>query len=77
MLDTVCFSEEAGRAVQKDHDIAAKLETLLPGVVDRQQLFQEIQTAKADVSGSPFAFSATSAFVSKVNYFTAFEKGAK
>lgn len=50
MLDTVCFSVEAARAVQKDHDIAARLERFLPGV-ERQALFSELQIAKADISG--------------------------
>ena len=49
-MDTVCFSAEAARAVQKDHDVAARLEQLLPGV-DRTVLFEQINTAKADVSG--------------------------
>ena len=54
-MDTVCFSAEAGRAVQKDHDVAAKLEQLLPGV-DRTVLFEQIQAAKSDISGWRFFF---------------------
>ena len=49
-MDTVCFSEEAARATQKDHDVAERLEKILPEV-DRTALFDQLQTAKADVSG--------------------------
>ena len=50
VVDTVCFSEEADRTTQKDRDVAARLEKILPGI-DRRILFDKVQAAKADISG--------------------------
>ena len=50
VVDTVCFSVEAARATEKDHDVVARLEELLPEI-NRQALFEELVAAKADVSG--------------------------
>ena len=49
-LDTVCFSSEAKRATQKDFTIAEKLETFYPQL-DRNNVFDELQKAKSDISG--------------------------
>lgn len=50
LLDTYCLSTEAKRVTPKDKEIVDKLETILGGV-DRNKLFNKLQSWKNDISG--------------------------
>lgn len=54
MLDTVCLAPEAGRTTPKDELYVTKLEAVLLNV-DRKKTFDDLQNAKADVSGTTFS----------------------
>ena len=50
-MDTHCLSEKAGLTTTKDAAVITQFEELLQGV-DRQKAFNNILTAKTDVSRS-------------------------
>ena len=56
LLDTVNMSEAAGRKTVTDEVIADRLASLCPEI-DRQRLFDGIQSAKFDISGNQLTSS--------------------
>lgn len=53
IFDTVCLNESAKRVTNKDIEVASKLESLLKNV-NKEEIYQEIQNAKFDVSDLTF-----------------------
>ena len=49
ILDSVCMAPSAGKTTPKDEQIIALLEARMT-IVDRQQVFDNLQFAKGDVS---------------------------
>ena len=47
----MCLAESAGRATPKDWSIIEALEARLPDMDSRKQVFEELLTAKNDISG--------------------------
>ncbi|KAL8595557.1 hypothetical protein ACOMHN_000765 [Nucella lapillus] len=51
VTDTINFSPAASKTTAKDLDIAERLEEVTEGGLDRDAIFEEIKTAKFDLSG--------------------------
>lgn len=56
MLDTVNFSEVAGKTTARDEAACDWLQQHLCGV-NKDVLFQQLQTAKSDISGTDYTLS--------------------
>ncbi len=51
VFDTVDFSPSAGKTMDKDREIYARLQTFLPSPIDHSKLFSDLRESASDTTG--------------------------